>query len=188
MVSSEIPHVQSPGSEPLLTITWDSVIGTERLGYNHDTDEVDEIPLTLGASVADLIARRLIDGMRSDVRKAVLDSVTETIQAEVRDIVRGQLDGTVRQTNQWGEPQGEPQTLRTLLGKQVQEYLNEKPRDNRQGYSAGYAKPGGFRELVEGEVDAALTKELRGVIAQARKDVVGKVQGKATALIAEAIK
>lgn len=173
---------------PLLSITWDSVIGSERLGYNPDTDQVDEIPLTLGASVADLIARRLIDGMRRDVRDMVVQSVTETIQTEVGAIVREQLDGTIRPTNQWGESQGEPQTLRALLAAEMQRYLAEKPRDNRDGYSGSSPRPGGFRLLLEREIDNALSTELRATIQQARKDVVGKVQTKAAALIAEAIK
>lgn len=175
----------TPATAPVLTITWDSVIGTEQLGYNPETGEVDEIPLTLGASVADIIARRLIDGMRSDVRTAVLQAVTDTIQAEVLNIVREQLATPLRKTNRWGEPEGQTQTLRELLAEDVKSYLTEKVPDR---HSYNDVRRGGFRELLKHEVDDALTKDLRDVITEARKQVVGQVQKKAAALIAEAIK
>lgn len=177
----------TPATAPVLTVTWDTVIGARHTGYDPDSGPEVE-PVRLGEMVVDSIANTLLDEIRRDIRAEVLKVLTPAIQNEVRGIVREQLDGTVRKTNRWGDPEGDPQSLRDLFAAEVKAYLSESPRENRSGYSDHGARPGGFRELIKREIDDAMTKELRGAIREARTAVSVKVRDRAAEILADVVK
>lgn len=172
-----------PTTEPILTVTWDTVIGQVPNRDRYDEDGPAYEPVSLGDAVVDAIVHRLIGEIRNDIRKSVLAAVTPVVQAEIGSVVREALAAGIRKTNTWGEPQGETQTLRELLAAQVNEYLSEVPRENRNGYSGAGPRPGGFRELVSREIDDAMSKDLRQTIVEARADVAKKVRTKAAEMI-----
>ncbi len=176
---------------PILTVTWDTVIGSRHVG--HDPDSGPEVePVSLGEMVVAGLVERLIVEIKRDVdqgrwRGAVTEARTaaaEAIQAEATVIVRDALHGEFQPTNQYGERTSQVTTLRDLIRADVAKYLNEKVPE--RGY--GGDRRGGFRELLQHEVDEAMNKELRAAIREAREQVVVKVQDKAAQLIGEAVK
>lgn len=189
-VPSSPQPAQNPGNTPILTVTWDTVIGARHVGYDPDSGPEVE-PVSLGEMVvAGLVERLLVEikrdsstGYRGAV-EAARDAASGATAAEATALVREALAGEIRQTNHYGEPKGEPTTLRDLIRADIAKYLNEKVPE--RGY--GGDRRGGFRELLQHEVDEAMNKELRAAIREAREQVVVKVQEKAAQLIGEAVK
>jgi hypothetical protein len=172
----------SPQSAPLLTITWDTVIGVRTTRDHYDEEPVVE-PVSLGEMVVAELAATLRDEIRRDVRDEVRKAVLPTIQAEVSGVVREALTGDIQRLNRWGEREGDKTTLRDMIADDVKAYLTEPQQ--RSSYDQ---RKGGFRELLREQVDDAMRKDLHATIAEARKQVVGQVQSKAAALIAGAVK
>lgn len=173
---------ETPTTAPILTVTWDTVIGsrcTDPGGY--DEPPAYE-PVSLGEAVVSEIASQLIEEVRRDIRSEVLQAVKPTIQAEIVEIVREALKSDIRRINQWGEAQGELTTLRDLLADDVKAYLAEPARRDRYD-----ERKGGFRELLRAEVDEAMRKELREEITAARATVAQQVKERAGQLFGEAV-
>ena len=175
---------------PLLTVTWDTVIGSRPTGYSEsDTGYVEYEPVNLGDAVTQALASQLMAQVQGDAAKIRRDALEELRQEirnvrvevtreEIREIVREALAGDITPTDPFGYKTGEPTTLRALLRKDVEAYLKE-PTPNR----GSYERQGGFRELLKEEVDKALSKELRDTIREARKDVAARVKDKAAEII-----
>ncbi len=176
---------------PILTVTWDTVIGSRHVGYDPDSGPEVE-PVSLGEMVVAGVVERLVAEIKRDAdgfgyRGAVTaarEAASAAVQEQASTLVSEALSGEIRRTNTYGEPTGEPTTLRDLIRADVAKYLNEKVPE--RGY--GGDRRGGFRELLQHEVDEAMNKELRAAIREAREQVVVKVQEKAAQLIGEAVK
>jgi Arc/MetJ-type ribon-helix-helix transcriptional regulator len=179
---------QQPVTPALLTVHWDTVIGVRNESYDPETGAPEGgEPIELGAMVVEAITERLVREIKRDVndyryRNAVevaKEAAREAIAAEATRLVREALDGEIRPTNRYGEPQGEPTTLRDMIRADIAAYLGEKP----SRYS-GDERKGGFRALLREEVDKAMSRDLNAVIIDARRQVVDTVKAKANELFA----
>lgn len=175
---------------PILTVTWDTVIGSRHVGYDPDSGPEVE-PVSLGEMVVAGIVDRLTgdikrdaDSYRDAVREA-RDAANEAVKAEAAALVKRALAEGVQRTNTWGEPQGEKVTLRDLILDEIRKYLDEKPP--RPGYSER-ERPGGFVELLRHEVAAGMQRELAEEIKAARAQVAAKVRERAAELIGDVVK
>jgi hypothetical protein len=178
---------------PLLTVGWDTVIGSRQVGYDDETGPEDE-PIFLGQLVVDALASQLLGQVQAEadrIRRDALAEVraevhrvrAEVAREEITAIVRETLSGEVIPTDPFGYRTGEPTNLRALIVKDVQDYLREPaPRDR---YSSG--REGGFRLLLKAEVDEALAKELADTIRAARKDVAARVKDRAAEIIGSVV-
>lgn len=187
-----------PQTAPILTVTWDTVIGTRAVGeQEHDTGYQDYEDISLGDAVVNALASQLQATVRRDaeqirqqalrdLRNNIDKVVTQVAREEIQAIVREVLAGEIRQTNEWGETRGESASLRTLMVKLAKEYLTE-PTVNQYGNRAD-AHKGGLRELLRTEVDEALTKELRAAVAEGRALVAEKVRDRAAELFGDVVK
>lgn len=186
--SSELPH-----STPILTVTWDTVIGSRLT----DSGSYDEPPAYEPVCLGNLVVDGLVDRLAGDVKREASEryraavnearsAATAAIQAEATAIVREALHGTFQPMTQWGEKAGEPTTLRDLVKREVQKFLDEPaPRGN--GYN-DQRRPGGLRELLKVEVAEAMRTELRAEIEKARAAVREQVSAKAAELFGDVVK
>jgi len=159
-----------------------TVIGEHRI-YNGDDDEYQAEPMTLG----DAIARQIFDDLRreshyGELKRTVTTLRADVIKEQIAPVVAKALAEPIQKTNQYGEATGKPTTLRELIVDEVQRLLKQ-PADQ-------YSREKGtwIQALVRTEVEAALRKELGGVIADEKAKVVDAVRGKAAELIAESIR
>lgn len=175
---------------PILTVTWDTVIGARHVGYDPDSGPEVE-PVSLGEMVVAGIVERLVADMKrdaTDYRDAVREAreaAREAVTNEAGALVKKALTEGVQRTNTWGEAQGEKVTLRDLILDEIRKYLDEKPP--RPGYSER-ERPGGFAELLRHEVTAGMQKELAEEIKAARAQVAAKVRERAAELIGDVVK
>lgn len=172
---------EQPAIAPILTVTWDTAIGTRHVGGDYHEPEFE--PVSLGEMVVTEIVRQLIDEVRRDIRDEVRKAVLPTIQAEVAQVVREALTGEIQRTNRWGETEGEPTTLRDLIADDVKAYLAEPAKkwhsDERKN---------GFRELLREQVDEVMKRELTDEVKKARAAVAKQVADKAAQLFGDVVK
>ena len=138
-----------------------------------------------GQKLADVICRealrKLAKGPEWDSLKDRVRAITdEEIRNHVTDAIRDALNGEIRRTNMYGEPQGEPTTLRALIGQEATKALGKD--------SGGYPhRETVLQKLIREQVEAALKAELAEAIKEERAKVVAAVREQAGQLIAEAV-
>lgn len=160
-------------------IDLDTVIGEHRI-YDDESEEYRTEPMTLGAA----ISRQIFADLRKEKRYGEIQQQVTTIrQDEIREQIKPIVEAAIAtpfgQTNTFGEPTGNPTTLRELIVKEVQEYLGKRDR---------YSEPTTVQKFIAAEVHKALTAELLAAIADEKAKVVAAVRAKAAELIADAVK
>ena len=161
-------------------IDLDTVIGEDVAWYNPDTDETEMRPRTLGDVLVDRLYKEIASGRGEfhDRLKARVNALRdETIRAAIEPMVKQALDAGFRPANRYGEPQGEPTTLRDLIMAEVGEYF--KPKDR-------YTKSA-FQTLLASEINAAFTKELQQAIAAEKEKARALVREHAAKVLAQTV-
>lgn len=168
-----------------ITVTVDAVsLDAEVPGWAYD-DEGERQP----ARLVDLVVRELVRRAVEDqgagwdsLARAVAKIRTEVIRAKVEAEVEAALTAEFRPTNSWGEPTGEPTTLRALIAKQAQEAV--KMGLARPGYREGESTA---MRVIRDQVNGMLAKELAEAVAEEKAKVVAAVRAKAAEMIAQAV-
>ena len=173
---------EQPQTAPILTVTWDTVIGQRATGGSFDEPPEYE-PVSLGDAVVEQIVQRLIGEIRKDIRASVKAALQPTIDAETTTIVREVLTGEIRRTDRWGQTQGEPTTLRDMLADDIANYLNEPAKAWRSD-----ERKNGFRALLRDTVDETLGRELRTEVDKAKQAVRAQVAAKAAEVFGDVVK
>jgi hypothetical protein len=174
---------EQPQTAPILTVTWDTVIGARPLSGGSYEEPPEYEPVNLGDAVVAQIVERLIGEIRKDIRKTVLAAVQPAVEAEVGAIVRETLTGQIRRRNRWGEVEGDPTTLRDMLADDVANYLNEPAK-----HWSSDERKGGFRQLLRAVVDETLSRELRKEVETAKAAVRAQVAAKAAEVFGDVVK
>lgn len=173
------------------------------MSYDEDDDDCTptvaiEATLTLNTPVldlnatvgrqtlADLIVHQALDKLAkgeywNSLAKRVQDIAAEEIRGHVAELLKDALNGDLRRTNSYGEQQGEPTTLRTLIAEEAKKALTQVT-DNYRG-----PRETVIGKLVREEVERSLKAELGVVIQEEREKVVAAVRKQAAQLIAEAV-
>lgn len=139
-----------------------------------------------GRTLADLIVRQALSKLaKGDAWPYLSDRVRKITDEEIRNHVAGllkdALNSDLRRTNSYGEQQGEPTTLRTLIAEEAKSALTQVT-DNYRG-----PRETVIGKLVREEVERSLKAELAVVIKEEREKVVAAVRVQAAQLIAEAV-
>lgn len=178
-----MPNLPPPGTA-LLTVSWDTVVG-EEWSHSGDPDDGPEVqPVTIGDQVILALVNRLLEDVRREVKVTIKEHLADAIRDQVNGIVAETLTGDIRMTNAWGEPIGEPTTLRTMIAKQASEFITAKPV--RDIYNDRNKTPT-FADLLKVEVTDAMKTDLQDAIIAARKQVAVAVQERAGQLLGEVI-
>lgn len=138
-----------------------------------------EEPATLRDLVVDQLVHRLIT---KDLQQAVREIRNEVIRELVQDAVRKALDEPFTLTNNWGERQGEPTTLRGVIVAAAEKALTVKV--NRDGFSNSRQETI-TEQFIRQHTDAALKKELQGVMDAEKAKVIKAMQEKGAKVVAE---
>lgn len=160
-----------------------SVIG-EHPEYDADGDYIGKTGKTLGDAVAAQLARDLMkDDSYKSLKKRVMELREEEIRAQLKPIIEAAISAPVQRTGRYGEPDGEPVSLASLIVKEVHEFLGKRV-DN------GYNRPATtvVQKFIAEAVEQVIRKELAESIVEEKTKVVAAVRAKAAELIATAVK
>lgn len=159
------------------------------IGYDDDGDPI-EGPTTVEDLVLQMAADRLVRQVmregydwRGDLRKRVNSIRDEVIAEKLRPDIEAAFAGPIQKTNNYGDPVGEPTTLREVVVGRVEEWLKSSDRDSFRN-PKGLTKP---QQLIAEEVDRVLAREMKDAIAAAKAEVVAAVQAKGAELLAQTI-
>jgi hypothetical protein len=138
-----------------------------------------------GQTLADVICREALRKLAkgdswNSLAKRVQDITDEEIRNHVTALIADALNGDLRRTNSYGEPTGEPTTLRSLIGEEAKTALTR----STDGYNRGETVIG---KLVREQVTQAMKAELAEAIKEERAKVVAAVHEQAGQIIAEAV-
>ena len=151
-------------------ITLDTIVG-DVYAYDSDTGEWGHRNQT----IADLVAVAIVDGLHADHDSwNTLGTRFREIRTElIRDMIRPQLEQALaepfRRTNDYGEPTGQPVTLRELVVKEAQRALTA-PVDTYNRDKGSFVD-----QLVRTEVRNAFAAEVADALKQARAAVAGEI-------------
>lgn len=119
----------------------------------------------------------------SGLAKRIRDIRDEEIREQLRPMVAETLSASIQRTNHYGEPTGDPVTLREVVAETGRKLLIE-PQRNGSGYSTNETL---VRRLIREEVDAAFGRELKAALDEAKAEIRTAVQAKGAAVLAETI-
>lgn len=175
-------------TEITLSLDLDSYLAVHR-GYDEDGESIQS-PTTVEDIVlriaADSIVRHVMrDGYdwRGDLRNRVGSIRDDLIAEKLRPDIDAAFAGPVQKTNTYGDPVGEPVTMREVIVGRVEEWLKSSDRDSYRN-PKGLTKP---QQLIAEEVDRVLAREMKEAIAAAKAEVVAAVQAKGAELLAQTI-
>jgi hypothetical protein len=160
-----------------------SVIGDVR-EWNEDTESYDTEGQTLGALVADKVAKSIRESQAwPELKKRVAAMRDEEIRARIVPQIERAMAEPIQMTNEYGQPRGDSTTLTELILKEVKDYLARRA-------DTSYRSDGQtvVQKMVADAVDKTIRKELGEVIAEEKAKVVAAVRAKAADLIAQAVK
>lgn len=160
-----------------------TVEGIEAVDLNTPVVNVEsDEPVTLADVIADRAVRSLVYEDGRDLRRRITEIRDEEIRAAALPMVTAAIEAGIQQTNRWGEPDGQPTSLRELILKEAKDLIS-RPADN-------YDRKKGtvLEKVVREAVDRTIRAELGAVLAEEKAKVVAAVQAQAAELIAEAVK
>lgn len=161
-------------------VDLDTIVGEEVAWYNPETEETEYRPRTLGDVLIDRLLIAMTshkDSWRDSLQARVTKLRDETIRAAIEPMVQQVLDAGFQPATRYGEPVGEPTTLRELIMDEVGTYFKPKDRYNKSP----------FQTLLAAEVNAAFTKELRDAIAAEKEKAQALVREHAAKIMAQTI-
>lgn len=176
-------------SEPI-TITIDLDLDrhlAEHRGFDHEGEPVSG-PTTVEDVVLGLVVDRLVNRFVSGrgawdntVRDRVNEVTHEVIVEKITPMVTDAIAAGVQKTNSYGEPIGEPVTMRDVIVATAKEWL-EKPTNDY-----GRDRKTRLQALLHDEVERAMKAELKATIDAAKAEVEAAVREKGAEVLAETI-
>jgi hypothetical protein len=138
-------------------------INIELPEYNED----GELVAAVDRHVAAQVVRELKDEAKAQVRKIIVERATSDIEA----IVMEAINGPTQLTSIYGEPKGDPITLRERIMAIAAKHLDDKV-DARDGSSPGYnsTKCSRVEWMVKKAVNDAVAKQVAVVHDRIRKE------------------
>jgi hypothetical protein len=136
--------------------------------------------------VADLAASKLMETgdareATGQYRRRALSIADEEIREQLKPVIADALDAAAQRTSPFGDPRGEPRTLRELIVETALDQLR-----TRQGVG-GARRETLVESVVRKEVQEALGSDLKAAVASARAEVLAAVTEKAAEVISETI-
>ncbi|MFI9507201.1 hypothetical protein [Nocardia sp. NPDC052566] len=158
-------------------------IGWRSRGYDSDGDPCEEtgpaeLRRDLATEVAKILALKLREEMKSVVRKVIAEIARDRAATIVDDV----LTAGFRKTNSYGEPVGDPVTLRELVVAEVSNQLTRQV-DESGRTPDGYGRT--RMSYVQYVARTAAAEALRGELGAAAAAAVDEVKAGVTAMVAE---
>lgn len=160
-------------------------IDLTKLGFHYDADG-DPTNNTLEDAIVAAAATKLISEHASALRTRIVEEVNAVARERITAVVDEVLAGPIQETTPWGESTKPVTTVREIVRKALEDYLN-KPVQHDRYSSLANREPQNLRELVQQQTTNVLNKELVGVINKAKAEVHGLLRDKAIRAAADAI-
>lgn len=117
---------------------------------------------------------RLIDKYDLDLRRIVQDRVAGAIEAQVNTIVEDALIKVFTPVDEFGDPKGEPTTVKAILAKKAKSFLEEKVDNSGKAQVSHYQslKPRVeylIGKLFEEALDHSAKSEIKKIADQAKE-------------------
>lgn len=147
----------------------------------------DEItgPVTLEDIVLGLAAREVYAAIDNDARRdlalAVRNTRAEVIREQIAPLVAEALDGTIQQTNIYGEATGKSSTLREMVMAEITTYLTSKKGRSRDVQTTA------VEDLVAAAVKDVVGAELREAVDAAKAEVKAAITHAGAEVITETV-
>ena len=167
-------------------VTLDTVVA-DVFGYDGEDGE----PYKLGnKTIADLVARQIVERLIKDDRYTTLAHYVTDIRKEViRDALRPAVEeaiaAPIRRTNTWGDPIDGTTvtTLREVIVKEARDVINAKDPNDYRGEKGTF-----LERTVRAEVARAMHDEIAAEVAKARKAVADEIGKQVAAAVTNAMK
>src|SRR5690606_37843353 len=158
-------------------------IGWRTYGYDYDGEPTETVePADLHRDLAFQVARILAPELREEMRQVVREVATEVALEKVVTVIDEVMEAGFRKTNHYGEPTGEPITLREMVVAEVKGQL-ERPVD-RSGHKADrYSRES--LTYVQFVASKAAQDALKGELGEAVTEAVGEVKGRVRSIVAD---
>ena len=131
----------------------------------------------------DELRERIIAQVTRDVRtvheRAITEAMEETARKAAADLIATFLDRPYVPTSAYGEPKGEPTTLREKLHAEVNAYLRQSTYDNGRQINNSH-------KLITTAVEEYLRKEVGAQVREIVKDMKAVVVAAVAAQVAKA--
>lgn len=157
-----------------------------------DPNRIELPPVVLkydAAHLYDSIIRQAADTVTeragSDIRQSVAAQVQETIGARVGALIDATIEAGIQPRNTYGEPIGEPTTLKAMIGGVGEKYLAEKVnKDGNTGYHADRTRLEWLvAKAVEQHIDYRLKTEIEKAVKAATEAAAARVGEVAGAML-----
>ena len=158
-------------------------------GYEDEPRRLEDVVLDAAAA---LVVKRVVDTSEGDdARRELFRQVRAVRSEEIREAVKPTiaeaLSAAIQKTNTYGEPVGEPTTLRELILDEARDILT-KARPNQDGYGRRRQESNVITELIKAEVEKAFATELRAEIKDEADRVRALVRAQAAEVLTEAMR
>lgn len=145
-----------------------AVVG-DIVSFDEDGDAVVEGQTRVADMVADRIAARVAATEEfRELRKRVTVIRDEMIREKLEPVLAEVMDAPIRKTNGFGEPTGEPVTMRELVVESARELLSQRDRRN-------YNQAPWITNFVHEQVRDLFEKDLKAELAKAREKLVADI-------------
>ena len=163
-------------------IGLDTII-SEIMRWNGPDDEPSvEGHVTIGSIVASQLTALLVkDDQWPQLREQALRIREEMIRTALAPLLEEALTQGFRKTNGYGEPTGDPVTLRQIIIGEAHAML-KAPNDSYRNEVSP------LKKLIRTEIEAMLAKEIKEVVAAARQGVADEIGQMVSAAVAEGMR
>lgn len=166
---------ESTQNEPFqIVLTLDTPVG-----YDYDDG-----PISLGDKVIERLVRTLTDKFEAQAQKQLHEALKSSIETKATELVEAAVNAPIRKTNTWGEPVGEPTSLRDMIDQKVKEFLGSRIDS---GYTGSHPRTF-IQNMVGKQVEASMQKEFAAAIQQGKEELLKAVKGHAAEVISESLR
>lgn len=137
---------------------------------------------TLAGAVVQKLAAEASRQYRHELAQRVRDIRDEEIRLAIAPEIAEALNEPFRRTNAYGEPKGDPVTMREYIVEVVHQWMNERADSYRS------EKGTNIQALVRAQVEAAFKAEIAEAVKAAREAVVSQIGGSITTVVTDAVR
>jgi hypothetical protein len=170
-----------------LDIDLDSLLGPKG-PFGPDGENGGE-QQTLAEVIAEMAAARMLASLgheqRVDIQHRARQITDDEIRAQVQPLIATALERSMRKTNPWGEPTGEPATLAETIVAEAQRQLTKPTQGD--SYDSTRRKTL-VQDIIAKEVERTIRYELADEMSKVKEQVAAAIREQGAAVLTETIR
>ena len=148
-----------------------------------DNEVVIDAKVSVQWSTNDVIQQvvnQVSDRVYKDIKPKVAEKILETLDYQVNLAIATMLDTEVQPSDRWGKPTGEKVSIRAMLQRDAEQWLNEsvdyQGRKGSDSYGNKYPRIHWIiQEALNGKKDHRGNTQLQQMVVKAAKGAIGDV-------------